>query len=72
MGRHLAGPWGLFLKAAKNGFILLNGSVASKFITGQPQMRVTVATDVFSACSYTLFKATGTFHKLWKNLSCVL
>jgi len=39
-GFHLAGPWGLFLKAAKNCFILLNGSVALKFVIGQPQRTV--------------------------------
>jgi len=68
----LAGPWGHFLKASKNYFILLNGSVALKFVIGQPQRRVPVATDAFSACSEPLFKATGAFNKLWKNLSCVL
>jgi len=71
-GSHLAGPWGLFLKAAKSCFILLNGSVALKFVIGQPQRRVSVATDAFSACPEPLFKATGAFNKLWKNLSCVL
>jgi hypothetical protein len=71
-GFHLAGPWGLFLKAAKNCFILLNGSVALKFVIRQPQRRVSVATDAFSACSEPLFKATGAFDKLWKNLSCGL
>ena len=69
---HLAGPRGLFLKAAKNCIILLNGSVALKFVIGQPQRRVSVATDAFSACSEPLFKATGAFHKLWKKSSCVL
>jgi hypothetical protein len=43
-----------------------------KFVIGQPQRRVSVATDVFSACSEPLFKATGAFDKLWKNLSCDL
>jgi hypothetical protein len=62
---HLAGPRGLFLKAAKNYLILLNGSVALKFVIGQPQRRISVATDVFSACSEHLFKATGAFDKLW-------
>ena len=62
---HLAGPWGLFLKAAKTCFILLNGSVALKFVIGQPQRRDSVATDAFSACSEPLFKATGAFDKLW-------
>ncbi len=71
-GFHLAGPRGLFLKAAKNCFILLNGSVALKLVIGQPQRTVSVATDAFSACSEPLFKATGAFDKLWKNLSCVL
>ena len=75
-GLNLAGPWGLFLKAAipprRDCLILLNGSVALKFVIGQPQRRVSVATDVFSACSEPLFKATGAFDKLWKNLSCVL
>jgi len=71
-GFHLAGPRGLFLKAANAYFILLNGSVALKFIIGQPQRRDSVATDVFSACSEPLFKATGAFDKLWKNFSCVL
>ena len=64
-GFHLAGPRGLFLKAAKTCFILLNGSIALKFVIGQPQRRVFVATDVFSACSEPLFKATGAFDKLW-------
>jgi hypothetical protein len=50
----------------------LNGSVALKFVIGQPQRRVSVATDAFSACSEPLFKATGAFNKLWKKLSCVL
>ena len=75
-GFHLAGPRGLFLKAAipprRDCFILLNGSVALKFVIGQPQRRVSVATDAFSACSEPLFKATGAFDKLWKNLSCGL
>ncbi|MCJ7776091.1 MAG: hypothetical protein MUP08_06855, partial [Desulfobulbaceae bacterium] len=62
-GFHLAGPWGLFLKAAKNCLILLNGSVALKFVIGQPQRRVSVATAAFSACSERLFKATGAFDK---------
>jgi len=65
MGFHLAGPRGLFLKAAKTCFILLNGSVALKFVIGQPQKRDSVATDAFSACSEPLFKAMGAFHKLW-------
>ena len=56
---HIAGPWGLFLKAAKTCLILLNGSVALKFFIGQPQRRVSFVTDVFSACSEPLFKATG-------------
>jgi len=68
----LAGPRGLFLKAAKNCLILLNGSVALKFVIGQPQRRDSVATDAFSACSEHLFKDAGAFDKLWKNLSCVL
>jgi hypothetical protein len=71
-GFHLAGPRGLFLKAAKTCFILLNGSVALKFVIGQPQKRDSDATDVFSACTEPLFKATGAFDKLWKNLSCGL
>jgi hypothetical protein len=71
-GFHLAGPQGLFLKAANAYFILLNGSGALKFVVGQPQRRVSVATDVFSACSEHLFKATGAFDNLWKNLSCGL
>ena len=71
-GFHLPGPRGLFLKAAKNCIILLNGSVALKFVIGQPQRRDSVATDAFSACSEPLFKATGAFDNLWKNLSCVL
>jgi hypothetical protein len=71
-GFHLAGPWGLFLKAAKTYFILLNGSVALKCVTGQPQRRDSVATDAFSACSERLFKATGAFDKLWKNFRCGL
>jgi len=50
----------------------LNGSVALKYVPGQPQRRICVATDVFSACPEPLFKATGAFDKLWKNLSCVL
>jgi hypothetical protein len=50
----------------------LNGSVALKFVIGQPQRRASVATDAFSACSEPLFKATGAFDKLWKNLSCGL
>ena len=62
-GFHLAGPWGLFLKAAKNCFILLNGSVALKFVIGQPQRIVSIATDAFSACSEPLFKATGALNK---------
>jgi hypothetical protein len=64
-GFHLAGPRGLFLKAAKNCFILLNGSVAAKFVIGQPQRRAPVPTEAFSACSEPLFKATGVFDKLW-------
>jgi len=71
-GFNLAGPRGLFLKVAKNCIILLHGSVALKFFIGQPQKRVSVATDVFSACAEPLFKATGAFDKLWKNLSCGL
>ena len=39
---HLAGPRGLFLKAANAYFILLNGSVALKCVIGQPQMRDSV------------------------------
>jgi hypothetical protein len=46
-----AGPWGLFLKAAKNCFILLNGSVALKFVIGQPQSKASLANDAFSAFS---------------------
>jgi hypothetical protein len=71
-GFHLAGPWGLFLKAAKNCLILLNGSVALKFVIRQPQRKDSVATEVFSACSEFMFKATGAFDRLWKNLCCVL
>jgi hypothetical protein len=71
-GFHLAGPRGLFLKVSKTCFILLNGSVALKFVIGQPQKRDSDATDVFSACTEPLFKATGAFDKLWKNLSCGL
>jgi hypothetical protein len=63
-GFHLAGPQGLFLKAAKTCFILLNGSVALKFFIGQPQRSDSVATDASSACSEHLFKATGAFDKL--------
>ncbi|MCG2779010.1 MAG: hypothetical protein L6406_25325, partial [Desulfobacterales bacterium] len=54
-GFPLAGPRGLFLKAANACFILLNGSVALKCVIGQPQRRVSVATDAFSACSEPLF-----------------
>jgi hypothetical protein len=43
----------------------LNGSVALKFVLGQPQRRGSAATDVFSACLEPLFKATGAFDKLW-------
>jgi hypothetical protein len=50
----------------------LNGSVALKYVIGQPQRTDSVATDAFSACSEPLFKATGAFDKLWENLSCVL
>jgi len=50
----------------------LNGSVALKFVIGQPQKTVSVSMEAFSACSEPLFKATGAFHKLWKNLSCGL
>ena len=71
-GFDLAGQWSLFLKAANAYFILLNGSVALKFVIGQPQRIASVATDAFSACSEPLFKATGAFHKLWKKSSCVL
>jgi hypothetical protein len=71
-GFHLAGSRGLFLKAAKTCFILLNGSVALKFVIGQPQRRVSVATDTFSASSEPVFKATGALDKQWKNLSCDL
>jgi hypothetical protein len=39
---HVAGPWGLFLKDAKISIILLNGSVALKFVIGQPQRRVSI------------------------------
>ena len=61
----LAGPWGLFLKAAKSYLILLNGRVALKYVPGQPQRIVSDATDAFSACPEHLFKATGAFDKLW-------
>jgi len=71
-GFHLAGSRGLFLKAAKNYFILLNGSVALKFVIGQPQRRASAATDAFSACLEPLFKATGALDKLWKDSSCGL
>jgi len=64
-GFHPAGPWGLFLKAANDCFILLNGSVVLKFVIGQPQRRLSLATDAFSVCSEPLFKATGAFDKLW-------
>ena len=64
-GFHLARPRGLFLKAAKNCFILLNGSVALKFVIGQPQRRDSVSTAAFFACLEPLFKTTGAFHKLY-------
>ncbi|MBU4427408.1 MAG: hypothetical protein KKB35_11820, partial [Proteobacteria bacterium] len=61
-----AGPWGLFLKAAKSCLILLNGSVALIFVIpprAGPQRIISDATDVFSACPEHLFKATGAFDK---------
>jgi len=61
---HVAGPWGLFLKAAKTCIILLNGSVALKFVIGQPQRRVSIATDAFPACTELIFMATGAFNYL--------
>jgi hypothetical protein len=64
-GFHPAGPWGLFLRAANDCFILLNGSIALKFVIAQPQRRLSPATDAFSACSEPLFKATGALDKLW-------
>ena len=36
-GFHLAGPRGLLLKATKTCFILLNGSVALKFVVDSPK-----------------------------------
>ncbi len=63
-GFQLAGPRGLFSKAAKNCFILLNGSVALKFVIRQPQRRVSITTDAFPACTEPIFMATGAFDYL--------
>jgi len=60
----MAGPWGLFLKDAKTCIILLNGSAALKFVIGQPQRTVSIATDAFPACTEPIFMATGAFDYL--------
>ena len=66
------GHWDLFQKAAKSSFILWNGSVALTFIPGQPQRRISFATDVFSACTVPPISGLGAFHRAVKNLCCGL
>jgi hypothetical protein len=58
------GRWNLFQKAAKSCHIAWNGSMALKCITGQPQKSISVATDVFSACTVPSISGLGAFYNL--------
>ena len=54
-----AEPWGLFLKAAKSYLILSNGSVALKYVLGQPQRTISIKTDASSACPGAFIQSHG-------------
>jgi hypothetical protein len=57
------GRWDLFQKLQSLAAFHKNGSVALKFVTGQRQKRISVATDVLSACTVPPISGLGAFHK---------